>query len=70
MRWLDGITDALDMNLDKLQEMVRDNEAWRALAHGVTKNQTGLGNWTTTKQKLILTGFKLLVSQSDEKRMY
>ena len=44
MRWLHGITDSLDMNLGKLQEMVRDREAWRAAAHGVTKGQTELGD--------------------------
>ena len=38
MRWLDGITDAMNMNLGKLQEMVRDREAWRAAVHDVTKN--------------------------------
>ena len=40
MRWLDGITDALDMNLGKLQEMVRVREAWHAAVHGVVKSQT------------------------------
>ena len=48
MRWLDGITDAVDMNLGKLQEMVRDREAWRAAVHRVTKSQTWLGDRTTT----------------------
>ena len=44
MRWLDGITDAVDMNLGKLQEMMRDREARRPTLHGVTKSWTRLGD--------------------------
>ena len=44
MRWLDSITDAMNMNLGKLQEMVRDREAWHAAGHGVAKSRTQLGD--------------------------
>ena len=48
MRWLDSITDEMNMNLGKLWEMVKDRDAWCAAVHGATKSWTWLGDWTTT----------------------
>ena len=65
MRWLDGISDAMNVNLGKLWEMVRDRETWPAAGHGVAKSWTWLGDWTTISFDWI--GRKLCLEIMDRK---
>ena len=63
MKWLDSITDSMDVNLSKLQETVEDRGAWRAAAHGVTRSLTQLKRYKTTDQTQSLKTFVIICDQ-------
>ena len=65
MRWLDGLTDSMDMDLGKLQVLVMDREAWRAAIHGVAKSRPRLSNWTELLGRKVMTNLDSILKCKD-----
>ena len=70
MRWLDGITNSVDMNLSKVQELVMDREAWCAAVHGIAKSQTWLSDWTELIPRAFLPGGSVVKNTSARSTVY
>ena len=69
VRWLDGITDSMDMNFSKLREIVKDRGAWSATVHGVAKGQTWFSNWTITKTTWFWGNLRVLGEKEENNYM-